>query len=187
MVEILEEAELRQRVRPLPVETYSRLTASGFLDENVELLRGIIVDKMVKTPLHTLIVMDLSRMISAQLPPGLLLRAEQPLALQDSVPEPDIAVVLGQVRDYALQHPSTALLVAEVAVSSVRVDRQKAPIYAEAGVAEYWLIMPESRSIEVYTSPLEGRYQSAYLADPEAELRSVSIPELAITPRELFS
>src|SRR5262245_24175981 len=51
-------------------------------------------------------------------------RAQLPLALDpDSEPEPDIAVVAGSPRDYRDAHPSSALLVVEVADASLVFDR----------------------------------------------------------------
>lgn len=55
-----------------------------------------------------------------------------------TAPEPDVAVVPGQNRDYANAHPKTALLVVEVADSTLAQDRlTKAAIYAAAGIPEY--------------------------------------------------
>ena len=36
--------------------------------------------------------------------------------------------------------PATARLVVEVSVSSLLVDREMATVYAEADVAEYWIV-----------------------------------------------
>jgi Uma2 family endonuclease len=52
------------------------------------------------------------------------------------MPEPDVCVV--RKDPSRRQHPSAALLVVEVAVSSLRIDRTaKQVIYAENGVPEY--------------------------------------------------
>ena len=59
------------------------------------------------------------------------------MTLNDSEPEPDVAVVPGSVEDYRSAHPSTAVLIIEVAVSSEDVDREKAELYASAGIKEY--------------------------------------------------
>ena len=52
---------------------------------------------------------------------AVVLRAQAPLALaEDSEPEPDVAVVAGKsLREYRKAHPQTALLVVEVADSSL--------------------------------------------------------------------
>ena len=53
MIDILERSAVRQRVHPLSVETYHVLGEAGHLGTEVELLRGVIVQKMPKSPLHT--------------------------------------------------------------------------------------------------------------------------------------
>jgi len=60
-----------------------------------------------------------------------------------SVPQPDVAVLAGDEKDLVRRHPSTALLVVEVAVTTVAQDRlTKARIYAAAGVSNYWIVSP---------------------------------------------
>jgi Uma2 family endonuclease len=55
--------------------------------------------------------------------------------------------------------PTTALLVIEVAETSLARDCKKVAMYAAAGVAEYWTIDLTARQIEQYFGPsVEGRY-----------------------------
>ena len=91
--------------------------------------------------------------------PEYVARQEQPLRLADSMLEPDISVMRGTLTDFETQHPTTAVLVVEVAVSSVAPDRENASLYAEAGVAEYWIVLGESKAVEVYRYPENGAYQ----------------------------
>jgi Uma2 family endonuclease len=52
------------------------------------------------------------------------------------------------------EHPGTAYLVIEVAFSSQRIDLvHKAPIYAAAGVPEYWVIDLVRRVVAVHREP----------------------------------
>jgi Uma2 family endonuclease len=74
-------------------------------------------------------------------------------ALEDSDPEPDAAVVSGPVEQYH-DHPHSALLVVEVADTSMRLDRRKASIYAAAKVQEYWIVNLNARCIEIYRKPV---------------------------------
>ncbi len=62
-----------------------------------------------------------------------------PLALDaDSEPEPDIAVVSGRPRDYKNMHPTTAILIVEIAVTSLSYDREcKGKIYAKSNIPEF--------------------------------------------------
>jgi Uma2 family endonuclease len=73
---------------------------------------------------------------------GFIVRAQNPIALDDdSEPEPDVAVVPGQRRDYTRAHPAHPVLVVEVADASLPLDRaQKASLYARAGIADYWIV-----------------------------------------------
>ena len=47
----------------------------------------------------------------------------------------------------------------EVAVSSVALDRENASLYAEAEIAEYWIVLGEREEIEAYRRPENGVYQ----------------------------
>jgi Uma2 family endonuclease len=158
MIAMLEQPAIRKQVQPLTVETYHRLTELGLLGEKVELLRGVIVQKMSKSPIHCAVLQRLLRLLRAACEPEYEVRQEQPLTLADSEPEPDIAVVPVSAEDYAKQHPSTALLVVEVAVTTVETDREKGTIFAEAGIPEFWLVLPEQRQVEVYSKPSAKRY-----------------------------
>lgn len=91
------------------------------------------------------------------------------------MPEPDISMVRGTLADFATRHPATAELVVEVAVSSVAPDRENASIYAEAGIAEYWIVLAASAAVEVYRRPENGVYQ-----DVRTHGRGGTIPDVAV-------
>jgi Uma2 family endonuclease len=82
-------------------------------------------------------------------------RGQLPVALDDdSEPEPDVSVVPGSFRDYPRDHPARAVLIVEVAESSLRLDRgEKGSLYARAGVPEYWIVNLVDRVLEVYRDP----------------------------------
>src|SRR5690349_5783719 len=67
----------------------------------------------------------------------------------DSMPEPD-ALVCTEAQNLRVPHPNEALLVVEVADSSLSKDREKALEYAAAKVPEYWIIDVNNRRVEVY-------------------------------------
>ncbi len=158
MIEILERPDVRRRVAPLSVAGYHRLRNLGLVGIKTELLNGVIVEKMTKSPLHTFLVQRIHAWLTEGLPSGWQLRKEDPLTLVSSEPEPDLALVAGNAGTYRSHHPTTAALVVEVAVSSVEVDRAKADVYAEAGVAAYWLVLAEHGKVEVYSQPSPGGY-----------------------------
>lgn len=51
------------------------------------------------------------------------------------------------------RQPRTALLVVEVAQTSQARDAEKAAQYAAAGVADYWIVDLEQRSVTVHREP----------------------------------
>ena len=83
------------------------------------------------------------------------LRPQLPLAMDlYSAPEPDIAVVRGSPRDYRDAHPSSAVLVIEVADATLQQDRErKGSLYARAGISDYWIVNVPDRCVEVYRDP----------------------------------
>jgi len=73
------------------------------------------------------------------------------------VPKPDTAVVGGRIADYDRAHPTTALLVVEVADSSLKQDRPtKRTIYAAAGIPEYWIVNLPDDCVEIRRDRARG-------------------------------
>lgn len=186
MPAILELPEVRQRVSPLSVEEYHRLGEFNEHGKRTELIRGIVIEKMSKSPLHRTIVSLLYRMFLARLPSGFTVWQEQPLTFVDSEPEPDISVIRGGERDFLEAHPTTAELVVEVAVSSPALDRENASLYAEAGVKEYWIVLGRARQVEVYRRPENGRYQETRVVGVNDTLECLSVPGARIPLAELL-
>lgn len=154
-----EVAEIRDNVTPMSVEFYHASSDLRWIDESVELLRGIPVQKISKSPLHEYLVRSLLRLIEAVLPEGCFVTKESPLTTNDSEPEPDLMVVHGQESDFRTAHPTTAELVIEVALNTEQRDRVKAAIYAEARVSEYWIVLPEKQQIQIFSQSNGTEYQ----------------------------
>jgi len=160
MIAALEVPIIRERAQPLTLEQYHALVAQGQISNDMELLNGVLIEKMPKSPRHRSIVQKLFVHLQKRLPDGFFVQKEDPLSIGKSEPEPDISIVKGSVDDYPDAHPTGAELVIEVAVSSLELDRAKADIYAEAGVPEYVIIDADNRKAFVYRKPIAGRYTS---------------------------
>ncbi len=172
---------------PLSVEEYHLLGEYNERGRRTELIRGIIIEKMSKSPLHGYIASLLYDRLSAQLPKGFSLWKEEPLTFRDSEPEPDISITRGERRDYTHGRPVSAELVVEVAVSSPALDRENAGLYAEAGVKEYWIILGSERRVEVYRRPEQGRYQEVRARGSDDWLECAAIPGVRLLVGELFA
>ena len=102
------------------------------------------------------------------------------------MPAPDLAVVPGLRSDYVDTHPTTALLVVEIAVTSLRRDKtRKAPLYARQGVRELWVVDANKRKAWVYTGPTADGWSSTVEVGPQDPLTTPAIPGLTIKLGEL--
>ena len=154
-------------IAPLSVRQYQRMIESGILSSElpVELLENRLVMKMPKSPEHDGTIDLVGAALRAVLPGGWIVRTQQAITLTDSQPEPDFALARGSVRSYLARHPEVGDLglVIEVAGSSLlRDQRDKARIYARAGIEAYWIVNLEERRLEVYTQPSGAVNQPSY-------------------------
>lgn len=187
MTAILEIPEVRQRVSPLTVAEYHRLGEFNENGRRTELIRGIVIEKISKSPLHAFIAKRVYDLFARLVPPGYTVRSENPLTLRDSEPEPDVAVVAGKAEDFREVHPRTAELVVEVAVASAILDRENATLFAEAGVKEYWIVLAAKRGIEVYRRPENGLYLESLVVEENESITSMAIPDVRVNVGELFA
>lgn len=182
MTDLLEVPAIRKRAARLSVEDYHRLG-----EMPVELLRGTIIEKLAKSPSHQFFIKRLYDILSRQISPGFVVRQEGPLTFADSEPEPDITVVAGSEESYRFTHPETAALAIEVAVSSLEIDRIKALIYAEAGVADYWIVCPAECVVEVYRQPAASGYGEQTRVTAPAVLEAAALPNVRLDLAVLFA
>ena len=187
MATLLDIPEVRERISKISVEDYHQLGEYNENGRRTELIRGIIIEKVSKSPLHSTLGSLLYKLIFALIPAGCIIRKDEPLTFTDSEPEPDISVVRGQESDFTKAHPKTAELVIEVAVSSIALDRENATLYAEAGVKEYWIVLGREGRIEVYRQPKAAVYQEKRSYGPGETLVCSSLPTVQIQLSELFS
>jgi Uma2 family endonuclease len=167
--------------RRLTRAEYDRMGELHFFHgERVELIHGTVVRMSPIGPSHSSIVGRLNELFLPRLLGRATVRIQQPfVACDDSEPEPDVAIVpAGLYRD---RHPDVALLVVEVAETSLAYDREtKGPLYAASGVPEYWLVDVVGRAVEVYRNPEGGRYAQARRALGGESVTPSAFPDLVI-------
>ena len=172
-------------------ERYWRLVEDGVIgpDDRVELLEGVIVAMSPQNAPHAFAIARLDELLRAT-GTAVSIRIQLPLDLSEySTPEPDVAVVAGRTADYATAHPTTALLVVEVADATLVQDRMtKAPMYAAAGIPEYWLVNLRTHCVEVFAAPVAGerRYASTMTVRPGDVLVPTTLTGVAIPVAELL-
>jgi Uma2 family endonuclease len=99
--------------------------------------------------------------LRSRVAPGWTPRVQSAITTATSEPEPDVAIVRGEPRDYLRRHPGGGdiALVVEVADSSLARDRAKVRIYAAADIRACWIVNLVDECVEVYSQPDAGRSQ----------------------------
>jgi Uma2 family endonuclease len=141
------------------LERYHEAIAAGILTEYdaVELIKGKLVKKTPISEDHAGVIEALVKYFITHFGFEYRYRSENPVPMMDnSEPEPDFVIAKNLPTGAKSRHPTPdeVYLIIEVAHSTIQYDRKvKGPIYAEAGIPEYWIINLKSRKIEVHLSP----------------------------------
>jgi len=170
----------------MTVERYFALVDEGLLDpgDRVELLEGMVVAMSPSNPPHATVASLVYRTLSRAIGERAAVRCQLSIILgRYSAPEPDIAVVAGCDRDYMTAHPKNALLLVEVADTSIAQDRlTKGSLYAAAGVPEYWIVNLRTDCIEVRRDPepAAGRYRERTVVSHGERIALVALPDVHV-------
>lgn len=174
-------------------EYYQLADAGYFQRQRVQLIQGEIIQMSPQKHPHSKAILLADRWLRESFPTPHLIRIQMPLnALDESDPEPDLAVVHGPV-ERLTDHPTTAIFVIEVSDTSLRLDRRKASLYAAVGVPEYWIVNIEGRCIEVHRQPAPdaaaefGASYAVTVVAKESELISpIAVPKSQVKVADLL-
>jgi Uma2 family endonuclease len=166
-----------------------------FHGQRVYLFRGELIEMSPQYHPHTFAVTELDdelRLVFGTRQ-GFKVRIQMPFdTLGDSMPEPDV-VLCTEAQHLREPHPSEALLIVEVADSSLALDRKKALEYAAAKVPEYWIVDVQNRRVEVYrnpvpdpTTPLGFRYLPPSIVEAGGTIEPLAKPGAAVVVASLF-
>ena len=153
-------------------------------ESRMELIDGELIDMMPIGPGHDGLVSGLTHALVRACGGNGIVRVQSTLRLgpQDA-PQPDFLVVRPRADFYTTRHPGPAdtLLVVEVAESSLRYDRTvKLPLYARAGVPEYWIVDLKNRVLSAYRSPSADGYAPPTTHKPGERLALHAAPGIVV-------
>jgi Uma2 family endonuclease len=179
----------------LTIDQYDRMIAGGVFEtgphrQRIELIAGELREMSPIGPQHENAVVVLTKWSVKSAPEDRVsVRVQLSIEIpeHDCAPEPDIAWV--KERRYSHRRPSAAdaLLIIEVADSSLEYDRgEKASLYAAAGIEDYWIVNIAGECVEVYRQPTGGRYRQRQTFEGPTEVRPVAFPQLALPVGLLF-
>ena len=169
------------------IAQYEKMIEAGVFNDRdgrrIELFRGEVVEMSPIGDRHALAVDRLARLSIQHLPAERAhVRIQGPLVLaeQESRPEPDVLwLAPGDYRD--APEAADVLLLIEVADTTWTYDtREKAQLYAEAGIADYWEVNLVDQYVVVFRDPGPKGYLNRREYRGDAEIHPLAFPELAI-------
>ena len=168
--------------------------ATGVWDQqHIELINGELISKMGKKRLHTVTMTLVHTWLGRVFGPHYV-NSETPIdvAAKDNLinePEPDLIVLSRPSHEILTGNvqPSDLRLVVEISDSTLGFDlKVKAPLYARAGIPEYWVVDISGRRIIVHRDPREGAYGSIEAYSEQEAVRPLAAPEQAFPVSSAF-
>lgn len=178
--------------RLFAVEEYYRMARAGILteDDHVELIEGEIVEMAPIGSRYAACVDRLTRLLIEHLRRQAIVRVQSPIRVGEySEPQPDLTLLRPRSDFYATDHPAPrdVLLVVEVAETSTDYDREvKGPLYARAGIPEFWLVDLSRGIVEVYRQPTAHGYQVVEQHGTTSHLTLAMLPSLILSVDEIL-
>lgn len=172
------------------LEEYHRMIATGLLDHRrVELLKGEIVEMSPEGEPHAYFSSEAGEYLAQRLGDRALVRQAKPITLPNqSEPEPDIAIVQRLGREYLSHHPypENIFWLIEYADSSLDKDLQvKTQVYAEMGIAEYWVVNLKRRILIVFRQP-DAKAYASQMQYQSGNVTPLAFPDVAIAVKALI-
>lgn len=175
------------------VADYQHMRELGILDHRrCELINGEIWDMSPEGEFHRFVNDRGAEYLRRVLRDQAKIFESHPITLNASEPEPDIAIVRLPDTRYLQHHPypEDIYWLVEVADTTLTYDLDtKRTLYAESGIAEYWVIDVAGKQMTVFRDLRNGDYSTqntvsdgivypAAFPDMSTEVRQlVSIPE----------
>ena len=145
------------------VSDWHQLVNLGVLDgKSVQLLNGEIVEMSPEGIPHSFTTRNVGDYLRDLFKGIAYISESHPITLDNSEPEPDIAIVRLPKTIYSQHHPypEDIYFLIEVSKTTLQFDLEvKAKIYAQNNIFEYWIIDLVNKQLIVHTKPKGDRYQ----------------------------
>jgi len=177
----------RIRKRWSKQEYYRAVDRGAITDPRVYLYHGELIQMPAMGSLHARGVASVTSWAVRTFDPQWVVRCQLPFDMpDDTAPQPDFAIVTSE-QHVRLPHPNAAVLVIEVADSSIELDQDMAFDYASASVPDYWILNMRDRQIEVFrepvadgSSPTGHRYASHKIFNEVDSISPLARPDVQV-------
>jgi Uma2 family endonuclease len=172
------------------IEDYHQIIESGVLEgKSVELLEGEIITVSPEKPIHSSRIDTVADYLRDILHKKAKVREAHPITLDNSEPEPDIAVVRFDDNNYSDRHPYPQDIYWLIEVSNRTLTKdleEKAVIYALNGISEYWVIDLVNNKLWILTQPQANSYLNKQEITT-GNIRPLAFPQIDINVKKLLS
>jgi Uma2 family endonuclease len=172
------------------VEDYHKLVDYGLLEKQpVELLDGEIVYMSPEGVPHRYITSSVADYLRDVLADRAYISEAHPITLDNSEPQPDVAIVRLPKTIYKEHHPypEDIYWLIEVSDSTLSCDLgDKAQIYARNGIQEYWVLDVKGKQLSVFRHPTGDRYGDRAIWKAK-HISPLSFPDLELEVATLFN
>jgi Uma2 family endonuclease len=175
--------------RAFTVEDVRRMVETGVIleDERIELIGGDLFVMAAKGYSHEIVKKALVRAVVQTAPDDADIGIEMTIQFsQDILLEPDIAVFprrylkKSDAGFIALDRGECSLVI-EVAASSLSYDKKvKAPLYAELGVQEFWVVDANERITWIHSGPVDNGWTSIVERGANEPLTTPALPNFSL-------
>jgi len=171
------------------VEEYHLMIESGLLtDKSVELLNGEIIEMSPEREEHSYTNDDVAELLRNKLKGLAKIRESHPITLDNSEPEPDIAVVRLPKTIYTQHHPYSQDIYWLIEISNKTLSKdltEKVITYAGNSIPEYWVIDLVNKKLIIHTNPQGDKY--AQVKEYSSGIVSpIAFPQITIALNQLL-
>ena len=180
-----------QRYR-FTVDQYHQMGEAGIFDPDcrVELIDGEIFEMSPIGPWHSGVVNRLNHRFVTGLRDRAVVHVQNPTVVdRRSEPQPDLMLLKPREDFYGTAHPTPddALLVVEVAETSLRHDRgRKLSLYARTGVLEVWIVNRKADAVEVFRNPSREGYREQISRGRGEDVAPAAFPDLRLSVDDIL-
>ena len=182
-------AEQRPEDRHWTVEEFYRAAAAGQIDDpdRLELVHGRL-NKVMQGDRHANLCSRLSRQLRRALDPPLFARDEKPIHIAfDGEPIPDVMFTYQEQYEGRHPFPEDVALLVEVSDTSAAYDLgEKALLYSQAGITDYWVVLVNEAAIVRHRQPTSEGYQQVTRLAGADTLSPLVVPEAVWTVNALL-
>jgi Uma2 family endonuclease len=191
---VVHSPSLPQSLRWTVTEFHELRGEPKYESRNLILVEGQILEMPKPNPAHDAAVLLTEIALRKAFGEGHCIRVQMALVLGLSTdPVPDVSVVIGSPRDYT-DHPRTAMIVVEVADSSLAYDtRDKANLFAASGIQDYWVVDLVHRKAIIFRDPTRdpiqafgAAYRSRLVVDAADSVAPLAAPQTPIAVGDLL-